>query len=75
VLRVKARGRKDPVTMVGHAASTAAGEWVQISGHWVNDRSHGLQFRASFAKAIPPTTLEGIEGYLSSGMIRSIGPV
>ena len=42
VLRVKARGHKDLVTVVGHAASIAAGEWVQLSGTWVNDRSHGL---------------------------------
>lgn len=32
VLRVKARGHKDLVTVVGHAASIAAGEWVQLSG-------------------------------------------
>jgi exodeoxyribonuclease V alpha subunit len=75
VLRVKARGHKDLVTVVGHAASIAAGEWVQLSGVWVNDRAHGLQFRAAFLKASPPTTLEGIERYLGSGMIRGIGPV
>ena len=74
VLRVKARGHKDMVTVVGHAASIAAGEWVQLSGTWTNDRTHGLQFRAGFLKASPPTTLEGIERYLGSGMIRGIGP-
>ena len=36
---------------------------------------HGLQFRASFLKASPPTTLEGIERYLGSGMIPGIGAV
>ncbi len=46
-----------------------------MSGAWVNDRTHGQQFRASFLKASPPTTLEGIERYLASGMIRGIGPV
>ena len=75
VLRVKARGQRDLVTVVGHAASIAAGEWVQMSGTWVNDRTHGLQFKAAFLKASPPTTLEGIERYLGSGMIRGIGPV
>ncbi|MBB5696445.1 SF1B family DNA helicase RecD2 [Muricoccus pecuniae] len=75
VLRVKVRGHKDLVTVVGHAATIAAGEWVQLSGTWVNDRAHGLQFRAGFLKASPPTTLEGIERYLGSGMIRGIGPV
>ncbi len=75
VLRVKARGHRDLVTVVGHAASIAAGEWVQLSGSWVNDRAHGLQFRAGFLKATQPTTVEGIGKYLGSGMIRGIGPV
>ncbi len=75
VLRVKARGQRDLVTVVGHAATIAAGEWVQMSGAWVTDRTHGLQFKAAFLKATPPTTLEGIEKYLGSGMIRGIGPV
>ncbi len=75
VLRVKVRGQRDLVTVVGHAASISAGEWVQLSGSWINDRSHGLQFRASFLKATQPTTVEGIEKYLGSGMIRGIGPV
>src|SRR6201987_5511334 len=75
VLRVKARGQRDLITVVGHAAMISAGEFVQMSGAWVNDRTHGPQFRASFLKASPPTTLEGIERYLASGMIRGIGPV
>ncbi len=75
VLRVKARGQRDLITVVGHAAMISAGEFVQMSGAWVNDRTHGQQFRASFLKASPPTTLEGIERYLASGMIRGIGPV
>ncbi len=75
VLRIKARGQRDLITVVGHAASIGAGEWVQMSGSWVNDRTHGQQFKAAFLKASPPTTLEGIEKYLGSGMIRGIGPV
>jgi exodeoxyribonuclease V alpha subunit len=75
VLRVKARGQRDHITLVGHAAMISAGEFVQASGGWVNDRTHGVQFRASFLKATAPTTVEGIEKYLGSGMIRGIGPV
>ena len=75
VLRVKARGQRDLITVVGHAAMISAGEFVQMSGAWVNDRTHGQQFRAAFLKASPPTTLEGIERYLGSGMIRGIGPI
>jgi exodeoxyribonuclease V alpha subunit len=75
VLRVKARGQRDLITVIGHAAMISAGEFVQASGSWINDRTHGVQFRASFLKATAPTTVEGIEKYLGSGMIRGIGPV
>ncbi len=75
VLRVKARGPRDLITVVGHAPTISAGEFVQATGAWVNDRTHGPQFKASFLRAAPPTTVEGIEKYLGSGMIRGIGPV
>jgi exodeoxyribonuclease V alpha subunit len=75
VLRIKARGHRDLVTVVGHAAEISAGEWVTVSGTWVNSREHGQQFKASFLKASAPTTAEGIEKYLGSGMIRGIGPI
>lgn len=75
VLRVRARGHREPVTIVGHAPLIAAGEFVQASGLWANDRTHGVQFRAAFLKPAAPTTREGIEKYLASGMLRGIGPV
>src|ERR1700752_4181779 len=75
VLRVKARGQRDLITVVGHAAMISAGECGQASGSWINDRTHGVHFRPSFLKATAPTTVEGIEKYLGSGMIRGIGPV
>jgi exodeoxyribonuclease V alpha subunit len=75
VLRIKARGHRDLVTVVGHAAEISAGEWVTVSGTWVNSREHGQQFKAAFLKASAPTTAEGIEKYLGSGMIRGIGPI
>src|SRR5947209_1580121 len=75
VLRVKARGRRELVTLVGHAAAISAGEWITAAGDWVNDRTHGQQFKARFLKTSAPTSVEGIEKYLASGMIRGIGPV
>jgi exodeoxyribonuclease V alpha subunit len=75
VLRAKVRGHRDVVTVVGHAATIAAGEWITASGEWVNDRTHGQQFKAHFLRTSPPTSADGIEKYLSSGMIRGVGPV
>src|SRR6516162_9143824 len=74
VLRAKARGYRDVVTVVGHAATISAGEWITASGGWVNDHTHGPQFKARFLRTSPPTSAEGIEKYLSSGMIRGVGP-
>ena len=75
VLRAKARGHRDVVTVVGHAAAIAAGEWITASGEWVNDRTHGQQFKARFLRNVAPDLGDGIEKYLSSGMIRGVGPV
>ena len=51
------------------------GEWITASGEWVNDRTHGQQFKARFIRTDAPSSVEGIEKYLGSGMIRGIGPV
>jgi exodeoxyribonuclease V alpha subunit len=75
VLRIKARGHRDLVTIVGHAAVIAAGEWITAAGDWINDHTHGQQFKARFMRTSAPSSLEGIEKYLASGMIRGIGPV
>ena len=74
VLKVKARGRRDLVAVVGHAAFISAGEFIHAVGVWLTDRTHGLQFKADTLKTTPPTTAEGIEKYLGSGMVRGIGP-
>jgi exodeoxyribonuclease V alpha subunit len=74
VLRIKARGHRELVTTIGHAAMISAGEWITATGEWTNDRNHGLQFKARFLKTSEPSSVEGIEKYLGSGMIRGIGP-
>src|SRR5580692_8449681 len=75
VLRIKARSHRDLVTVVGHAAIISAGEWVTASGEWINDHTHGQQFKSRFMRTSAPTSIDGIEKYLGSGMIRGIGPV
>jgi len=61
------------VTVAGHAAAISAGEWVTASGARVNDRTHGRQFKARFVRTLAPASLDGIEKYVSFGMIRGIG--
>jgi exodeoxyribonuclease V alpha subunit len=73
VIRVKVKGHKDLVTVTGNVPSISAGEYIKCSGIWHNDRNHGKQFKADFLKSLPPETLEGIERYLGSGLIKGIG--
>ncbi len=74
VLRVKVKGRRDLATVVGNLPLVHAGEWLTAEGKWKRDRDHGLQLQATTMQAVPPTSLEGIERYLGSGMIKGIGP-
>jgi exodeoxyribonuclease V alpha subunit len=75
VLRVKVKGQRDLVTVVATLPSVTEGEWITAEGQWVRDREHGLQLKAQLAKTVPPTSREGIEKYLGSGMVKGIGPV
>jgi hypothetical protein len=66
VLRAKARGHRDVVTVVGHAATIAAGEWITASGEWVNDRTHGSLSTAQASPALwnlgaPGSTLDKLQ--------------
>ena len=74
VLRVKVRGHRELVSVLGSAASVQPGEFIQCSGRWDNNRDHGMQFKTAFLKVLPPSSIDGIEKYLGSGMIRGIGP-
>ena len=75
VLRVKVQGKRDLLTVVGTVANVSAGEWVTAQGVWIRDRDHGLQLKANTLHCSAPTSQEGIEKYLGSGLIKGIGPV
>ena len=75
VLRVKVRGQRELVTVLGSVPAVSAGEWLTAKGWWVRDKEHGLQFKAQVLKATPPTTSEGVERYLGGGFVKGVGPV
>jgi exodeoxyribonuclease V alpha subunit len=75
VIKIKAKGYRDLVTVVGSLPSVNPGEWVTAQGIWIRDPEFGLQFRAEMLTSTPPTSIEGIEKYLGSGMVKGIGPV
>ncbi len=74
VLRVQVRGQPEPVAVVGTCHQPIAGEYLTATGSWVIDRVHGRQFRAEEIRTAAPHTVEGIQKYLASGLIRGIGP-
>ena len=75
VIRIKIRGHRDLITLVGSTPSIQPGEHINASGRWDNHPEHGLQFKADSLAITPPTSAEGIERYLGSGLIKGIGRV
>lgn len=75
VARMVVDPKADPVTIVGHLGGAREGEQVQATGNWQRNPKFGDQFRVSSCRIIPPSTTEGIEKYLSSGLIKGIGPI
>src|SRR4051794_21125596 len=73
VLSVQADRRRELVTVVGNLPSAVAGEFIDASGAWVQDREYGQQFKAEQIRTMPPHTAEGIEKYLASGLVKGIG--
>ena len=73
VLRVKIEGEHEAVTVVGHAGSIGPGERLRAEGDWTTHKSYGKQFSADVLTVIPPSSLDEIEAYLASGMIKGVG--
>ena len=64
----------EPVTIVGSFASLVEGEAVLVEGQWQNHKKFGRQFAVERYSTVAPPTLLGMERYLSSKLIRGIGP-
>lgn len=56
-------------------ASVCPGEELRITGDWAYDKCYGKEFRVRDFESIKPTTIQGIQKYLGSGLIKGIGPV
>ncbi|MCJ7604252.1 MAG: hypothetical protein MUO63_22470, partial [Desulfobulbaceae bacterium] len=61
-------------TIVGHLSGVPVGSTLSLSGWRVKDPRHGWQFQVKQYALERPNTLNGIERYLGSGLIRR-GPV
>ncbi len=75
VVRIKVRGRRDLVTVVGSFVSIIPGEVLRMEGTWGYHGQYGEQFKVERYETVTPATVEGIRKYLGSGLIKGIGPV
>lgn len=74
VAKLKAPRKNDLITLVGKFGSLQPGESVRCEGHWKINPSHGMQFEVEHCHMEAPADLVGIRKYLSSGLIKGIGP-
>jgi len=74
VAAVDLSGQRAPVTVVGRLAELNPGETIRATGRWRSHPAYGRQFEVDAYELVLPHTLDGIEKYLGSGLIRGIGP-
>ncbi len=75
VVRLAVAGELQPVAAVGNLLGVQPGERLRLEGEWVTDAKYGRQFRVASYRTLRPSTREGIERYLASGLIAGIGAV
>ena len=73
VLRLRCQGG-DTVTVVGTIPMPAVGERLMVTGRWSAHQTYGKQFEAEFLERLLPQTAPEIVSYLSSRIIKGIGP-
>lgn len=73
VMRLEVDGYDETIAVVGSSANLKVGEFVECDGEWETTK-YGPQLKCQYIRVVPPRTLEGIEKYLGSGLIKGIGP-
>lgn len=74
VCGVMSKGKQHPdeIMVVGNCPAICEGETIEAEGRWAHHSKHGRQFQATRIQCHPPHSLEGIQRYLASGMIKGI---
>lgn len=75
VAKIQEKGKKELTTIVGNLSGVNLGELIKVSGKWVHNNKFGDQFQVDKFESVVPATVNGIEKYLGSGLIKGIGPV
>lgn len=74
VARLNETHRPVATTIVGTGLAVSPGETVRVWGSWRDDQKWGLQLAVSRFEVVQPSTAEGIERFLGSGLIKGVGP-
>ena len=75
IAKLRVKGQRDMVTIVGCLVSMTPGEVLRLKGEWASHPKYGAQFKVISYETVTPATVKGIERYLGSGLIKGIGPV
>lgn len=75
VAKMQQPGQADVTCIVGFMPSIQPGETVSCKGNWKKHPAHGLQFEVKQYQTEIPADLNGVKKYLSSGLVKGIGPV
>ncbi|MDM8542158.1 ATP-dependent RecD-like DNA helicase [Desulfococcaceae bacterium HSG9] len=73
IARLKTKGVQTYITIVGYLAGVAVGQQLEITGVWDTHPKYGQQFKVTSYSVVLPATVDGIRGYLRSGVIKGIG--
>ena len=74
VIKCRAKGFQDLVTVVGNMPEVHVGSVLHLGGSWRVDAKYGRQFSVQEFEETLPATVYGIEKYLGSGLVKGIGP-
>ena len=74
VLKCRAAGYQDLVTVVGALPEIHVGSVLALTGEWTAHPRFGRQFSVAICEETLPATVYGIRKYLGSGLVRGIGP-
>ena len=75
IAKVAAKKGLGTVTVLGNLIAPTPGEEVKMRGEWVTHPKFGRQFKVVSSETRTPASLQGLEKYLGSGLIKGIGPV
>jgi exodeoxyribonuclease V alpha subunit len=74
IAKMKIKGRRDSLSIIGHLFSITPGEMLRVNGYYEQHPKYGLQVRVESYESMIPATVAGIEKYLGSGLVKGIGP-